>query len=115
MGCDYYTWIQTILEWKDTSGRMKQYIEKPEFEQYERHYIYSYEETNYDSDFEDPPPKRNHLQEKIEEYGVKVLFEDGSWKCNENGKKRILEILNENKIPVESLTNVYKCMNGRWR
>jgi hypothetical protein len=115
MGCDYYTWIETVIEYKDVSGNLCKYIEQPEFEEYERHYIYSYEETSYDPDFEDPPPKRNHLQEKINEFGVKVLFENNLWKCNENGKRRIIELLEENKIPFESITKVYKCMNGRWR
>ena len=129
MGCDYYTWIETVIEYKDLSGNLRTYIDKPDFEQYERNYEYNLGNT-YDPDFEDRP-ENNELDQKILFYGVKVLFENGKWLCNENGKARIMGILNKefcdmsddeseeetknDKIPVESLVKVIKRMNGYWR
>ncbi len=112
MGCDYYTWLETIIEWKDLSGNLHIYIQTPEFEQYERHYRWS--DSTYDADFEDPP-QRDELKEMIWSYGEKIFYENGVWECKEAGKNRILSILDTKKIPLTSVLRVYKQMNGYWR
>lgn len=112
MGCDYYTWIETVIEWKDLSGNIRKYTDKPGFEQYERHYIWN--DSIYDADFDDPP-ESDELEEMIFNYGVKVLYENGNWKCKEAGKNRIMYILKYINISPESLIKVCKKMNGYWR
>ncbi len=111
MGCDYYTWIETVIEWIDASGNFNTFIDKPDFEQYNRHYD-GYR-ADYDPDVEDPP--KTNLEIEIENYGEIVLFENGTWLCKEAGKRRILQILNDNHIPIEGLRKVFKRMDGYHR
>jgi len=111
MGCDYYTWIETIIQWKDLSGNLVHYVDKPEFQKYDRRYCWRREV--YDPDFEDEP--EDELDLEIREYGKKVLFSEGKWLCKEAGKQRILDILAERGVPVERLQYVCKKMNGYWR
>jgi hypothetical protein len=111
MGCDYYTWIETVIQYTDASGNQSEYKEKPEFEEYERHYCFG--SPDYDPDFDDPP--EDELVVQIRQYGVKTLYADGAWRCKESGKQRILEICCHHDIPVASLTRVFKQMDGYWR
>ena len=111
MGCDYYTWIETVIDYKDLSGKRREYIERPDFEEYERNYEYS--SGSYDTDLEDPP--ENSLEIKKKWYGEKVLFENGSWKCKEAGKQRVQKLLEEQKISLESVVRIFKRMDGYWR
>jgi hypothetical protein len=111
MGCDFYTWIETVIEWKDLSENLALYIDKPDFEEYTRRYCWRTE--NYDPDFEEKP--EDELRLEIREFGTKVLFEKGNWLCKEAGKNRILYLLEQQKIPLENLVSVYKRMDGYWR
>jgi hypothetical protein len=110
MGCDYYTWIETVVEYRDTSGVLMTYIDKPEFEQFKRNYVY--DDGCYDPDFEWPP---NQLTVDIAYYGKKVLYENEIWLCIESGKQRILTLCYSQNIPIDRLETVYKVMNGYWR
>ena len=109
MGCDYYTWIETVIEYRDTSGVLMTYIDKPEYEQFKRNYVY---EESYDSDLEERP---DQLSVDIAHYGKKVLYEDEIWSCTESGKRRSLYLCESQKIPVDRVVTVYKVMNGYWR
>ena len=112
MGCDYYTWIETVIQYTDASGNQREYIDKPAYEAYDRHYCFG--EVGYDPDF-DAPPGEDELMCMIREYGVKTLYADRKWLCRDHGKQRILEICCHHDIPVGSLTRVFKLMNGYWR
>jgi hypothetical protein len=109
MGCDYYTWIETVIEYRDTSGVLMTYIDKPEYEQFKRNYVY---EESYDSDLEERP---DQLSVDIAYYGKKILYEDEIWICTESGKQRILTVCSSQNIPIDRLETVYKVMNGYWR
>ena len=110
MGCDYYTWIETVILYRDASGNSCQYVDKPAFEQYDRRYRMG--TGSYDPDFESPP---DELDQAIRYYNTKLLFNDGEWLCNETGKARVIVICDKQKIPVAELVRVYKQMNGYWR
>ncbi len=111
MGCDYYTWVETVILYRDVSGNSCKFVDKPEFEQYTRRYCYG--PAGHDPDFDDPP--EGELEREIREYGTKLLFNDGEWLCKEAGKTRIVTICAEEKIPVGQLVRVFKQMNGYWR
>lgn len=108
MGCDYYTWIETVIEYRDASGVLMTYIDKPEFEDYERHYDYS----SYDPDLEEKP---DPLSDRIARYGKQALFNNGAWICKEHGKQRILAVCEKQKILADGLLSVFKRMGGYWR
>ena len=114
MGCDYYTWVETVILWKDAQGKERHYKEKPGPENYERNYSFR-DYGSYDPDLEEAPAHDQELKDAIYSYGKKILFENGEWICTEVGKQRILQVCEEHKIPVESITVVYKKMNGYWR
>jgi hypothetical protein len=109
MGCDYYTWIETVVEYTDGEGKTKTYVEKPDFDHYERHYD-GYSE--HDADFEDP---YNPLEEKKSYYGEKDLYTDGKWVCKPAGIARMTQMLETNTIPLERVTRIFKQLNGYWR
>jgi len=107
MGCDYYTWIETILVYKDLSGTVCRFVQQGEKQR-------CYEELDdIDTDFKVPPTTGQLLAEEIRVYGKKVMFTAGFWVCHYNGKMRIRELCEANKIPFDSLTEVYKQMGGR--
>jgi hypothetical protein len=101
MGCDYYVWIDTVIQYIDSSGNQQSLIEGSERQK-------RYNIISSDPDFE----KDYTLSVEIEEYGKKVLFENGVWYCLENGKIRIQEICCEKKIPFDSIISVFKFKNG---
>lgn len=109
MGCDYYTWIETVVEYRNASGVLMTYNDKPEFEDYKRNYVY---EESYDSDLEEP---RDQLALDIADYGKKVLYTNGTWSCTEHGKQRLTTLCTTKQIPLNSVVNIYKVMNGYWR
>ena len=111
MGCDYYTWIETVVEYTDGEGKAKTYVEKPDFDHYERHYEgYS---RSYDPDFEDPP--ESGLEIRKREYGEKILYNGARWLCNQSGIDRVKEILASKNIAITSVACAFKRMNGYWR
>jgi hypothetical protein len=113
MGCDYYTQLETVIEYTNKDGNINSYKSRNE-EDLERHYFY-YDSSNIDTDFEDTPtysPMVQEMNDRCEYYGVKVLFEDGTWKCKDLGRKRIENLCSGKGIDMESVVHVYKHMVG---
>ena len=108
MGCDYYTWIEIVIEYTDPSGHPQTHVEKPDSDEYERNYDFG--TSSYDPDFDDPP--EDSLTADIRYYGKKHYMENGKWVCKEYGKQHIEELCEEHKIPFENITAVYKRKNG---
>ena len=107
MGCDYYTWIETIIVYKDLSGATCRFVERgPTKRCYE-----SFEDI--DTDFKALPTTGQFLADEIRAYGKKTLYTVGFWVCHYNGKMRIREICDKNGILFNSLVEVYKQMGGR--
>ena len=107
MGCDYYTWIETIIVYKDLSGGTGRYVDRGASQR-------CYEELeDIDTDFKVPPTTGQILAEDIRVYGKKTMYTAGLWVCHYNGKMRIRELCEANKIPFDSLIEVYKQMGGR--
>lgn len=106
MGCDYYTWIETIIVYKDISGVIRKFIDK---EERQKRYVY---EDNTDTDFQSLPSIADQLNTEICDYGKKKMFMDTYWLCTYNGKSRIRELCEANEIPLTSLVEVYKQMQG---
>jgi hypothetical protein len=107
MGCDYYTWIETIIVYKDLSGAVTRYVDRGVSQR-------CYEELDdIDTDFKLPPTTGQILAEEIRVYGKKPMHKAGMWVCHHNGKMRIQEICEKNGIPFDSLVEVYKQMGGR--
>ena len=96
MGCDYYTWIETVIEYTTAAGTEK-YIEKGEPE---CHYIIS--------DFDENPVEE--LEWAVIEYGKPDLFENGQWVADRDCIEALCE---ENKIPTNTITRVFKRKSGR--
>ena len=109
MGCDYYTWIETIIVYKDLSGTLQYFVERGMMEKH-------YEDLSHiDTDFKLPPSPKQIIDEDIRIYGKKFLYTAGLWICHYNGKMRIYELCETNNIPINSLVEVYKKKNGRER
>jgi hypothetical protein len=107
MGCDYYTWIETIIVYKDLSGATCRFVERgPTERRYE-----SVEDI--DTDFKALPTTVQVLADTIRAYGKKTMHTAGFWVCHYNGKMRIREICDKNGISFNSLVEVYKQMSGR--
>jgi len=107
MGCDYYTWIETIIVYKDLSGVTCRFLERgPTERRYE-----SVEDI--DTDFKALPTTGQILADEIRAYSQKKMFMDNYWLCHYNGKMRIREICDKNGISFNSLVEVYKQMGGR--
>ena len=113
MGCDIYTWHDTVIVYMDASGILIKLILKED--NAEKHYGYEkyHESKHYDPDFEDPP--RDSLQIMQESYGVKYFYNNNQWMCKEAGKQRMLVRLSLENIPLESVKEIYKVLNGYWR
>lgn len=109
MGCDYYTWIETVVEYTNEKGEIVEYVEKPEFK--EKHYVFG--DRSYDPDFENPPD--NELDIRKREYGELPLYNGTRWVCLEAGITRVTTILAEKNIPLDKVTRIFKRMNGYWR
>jgi hypothetical protein len=112
MGCDYYTWVETVIQYVDASNNQQEYIEKPAFDEYERNYADGYY-SSYDPDFEDPP--EYPMYSDIRRYGQKDMYINNTWICKPHGKSSIEAICEEQKIPIDKLTHVFKRMNGYLR
>jgi len=107
MGCDYYTWIETIIVYRDLSGATGRFVERGPAER-------CYEELDdIDTDFKVPPTTGQILAELIRVYGKKTMYTAGLWVCHYNGKMRIRELCATNAIPFDSLVEVFKQMGGR--
>ena len=107
MGCDYYTWIETIIVYKDLSGGTCRFVERGPTER-------CYENIgDIDTDFKVPPTTGQILADEIRTYGKKLMHTAGLWVCHYNGKMRIQDICEKNEIPFGSLVEVYKQMGGR--
>ncbi len=111
MGCDYYIWLETVIEYTDADGAAKTYTERGE---YDRRYTYGDPNENLDPDFH-IIRKRDPIKEEVAEYGTKDMFRDGQWVCQPAGRERIEVLCNNNEIPVESITRVFKRKGGKWR
>ena len=104
MGCDYYIWIETVIQYIDSSGCQQSVIEgeKPQ--------------KKYNKKPDDPDFERVYtLNDEIREYDKKVLFENGYWFCLNSGKIRIQDICNRKKIPFDSIFSVFKFKNGYYK
>lgn len=101
MVCDYYFWFETVIQYFDSEGNVQSYIEGtiPR---------YGYNKYPRDRDFE----YVIKLNDEIEAYGRKVMFENNVWYCLDTGKLRIQEICYKKKIPIHSVWCVFKFMNG---
>jgi hypothetical protein len=111
MGCDYYTWIETVIQYTDSSNNPNEYIEKPECDNYEKNYDYScYSAHTYDPDFDDPP--EHPLYRDIRMYGQKDMYTNNTWVCKPHGKSSVEAICEEQHIPIDKLTRVFKRKNG---
>ena len=101
MGCDYYFWIDTVIQYTDSANIMHTYIEgtppRRAYNMYPR-----------DQDFE----VVIGLNDEIEIYGKKTMFEDSVWYCLDVGQLRIQKICYNKKIPIDSLVSVFKFKNG---
>jgi len=107
MGCDYYTWIETIIVYKDLSGATRRFVEQGEKQR-------CYEELDdIDTDFKVPPTTGQILAEEIRVYGKKIMFADGKWLCHLNGKNRIRDLCAAEKLPFDGIIEVFKQMDGR--
>lgn len=100
MGCDYYSWIDTVIEYIDLSGIQQSAIDSSEKE---AKYIYY-----GDSDFEKP----YDLNEEIESYGKRYLYENNTWLGLSFSKQRIQQFCTINNIPFDRLVSVFKVKNG---
>ena len=103
MGCDYYCWIETVVQYLDASGVQQSAIEG---EEPKRRYV-----SYGDPDFNKP----YGLNEEIADYGKRALYENGAWVCLPSGKLRIEELCYAKKIPFAMITSVFKFKNGYWR
>jgi hypothetical protein len=117
MGCDFYTQICTEITYLDASGAT---CSHQELEEREPHYHYTpryYIPSHIDPDFQEIPPeyKLDPLAREIKDYGVRVLFADGQWKCVEYGQRRVELICEENGLPFDRIVEVKKYMTGWWR
>ena len=111
MGCDYYTWIETVIVWKDSSGNLVTFVEEVDFDDYKRNYDYT--SGSYDADVEDPPENPLDLDKRL--YGEKYLYCNNMWVCKEPGIQRVKGLLEKQNIPLDRLVEAYKRMNGYWR
>lgn len=110
MGCDYYTWHETHILFTDPSGVEVKFVIKDDNKW--GHHAY---ERNYDPDFEDAHPFDQQMRQDIAFYGKKELYHHKyGWSCNLNGKLRIERILAGYLLPVGTLKQVYKVLNGYW-
>jgi hypothetical protein len=107
MGCDYYTWVQTVVVYRTSAGSVRTFKPVVSMDEYDRHY--DYENDSRDSDFEE---WIDMLEVRKKEYGKKVLFADGAWTCTQGGRSRIEHLCEKNEISVESLIEVYKILDG---
>ena len=106
MGCDYSIWIETVIEYTTATGSAETYVERGE---YDRRYTYSEEYSHLDPDF-DVIPKIDRIQEEIDEYGERHMYNksNGIWICQPSGRKRVEAICEEHKIPMSTVTCVFK-------
>lgn len=115
MGCDYYTYVITRIQFTNAKGNVISYDEKGEPE---RHYYYG-GDPEYDPDLEAPISYSDCIQASIDayakSYGEKDLFVGGEWKCQPTGKERILALCANKKIPFEKVVRVYKFKSGHMR
>jgi hypothetical protein len=100
MVCDYYFWIETVIQYVDSEGQIQSYIEgtvpKHGYNKYPR-----------DRDFE----YVIGLDDEIHAYGRKIMFQNNEWYCLDVGKLRIQEICYKKKIWIFYLMNQQKRFN----
>ena len=104
MGCDYYVWIDTVIQYIDSSGNQQSLIEGNTPQK-------RYNKKPEDYDFETVYT----LNDEIRDYDKKILFENSCWFCLEYGKLRIQKICSKNKIPFDSIISVFKFKNGYYQ
>jgi len=101
MGCDYRIWVETVIQYRDANGIIQSEIEG---EEPQRKWNIYPEDTDFEEVY--------NLDAEIREYGKKVIYQDGVWRCLPQGKMRIQEICYERKIPFDSILYVFKFKNG---
>lgn len=101
MGCDYYIWLDTVIQYIDLSGTLQSVIDS---DKKCKRYI----REPHDWDFEEP----YGINDEIREYGKKIMFEKGAWYCLPCGKQRIQEICTDKQISFDSIVTVFKFKNG---
>lgn len=107
MGCDYYKCLYLCVEYmiKEKKELMEILLEK------NNGYFYG----AYDSDSEDDYDRKNDEQmESIEKnYGVKIIFDQNSWKISSNNKIEEYKNHLKRSIPQESeiikITKFIRC------
>ena len=115
MGCDYYTYVITRIQFTNAKGAVISYDEKGVNE---GRYYYG-GDPEYDPDLEEPVSYSDLIKAAIDResysYGEKNLFVNGQWICQPAGKERIIALCTSKKIPLEALVRVYKFKTGRMR
>jgi hypothetical protein len=105
MGCDYYTQVVLTVVYLDADGK-QQSLQKRE----QRQPRYSC--SSHDPDTDEPI---NDLEEEINNYGTKILYENKTWKCTAHGRERVENLCASNKVPIDSMISASKYLSGWWR
>jgi len=100
----YYVWIETVVQYIDSNGYPQCIIQGEEP-------IKKYTIQPSDSDFETPYT----LNDEIEEYDRRILYEYGMWRCLPKGKLRIQKLCYKHKISIDSVVSVFKFKNGYYK
>jgi hypothetical protein len=104
MNCHYYIWIYTRITSTAVDGTVEHYDECEERQC--RYCINGHPDFNAFA--------ARELPEEIVAYGKKTLYHNGIWKYQDFGKEYVRRICEREKIPFETLVEVYKAMNGEW-
>ena len=112
MGCDYYTYVITRIQFTNENGTLISYDEQGERERHE----YYGGGPGYDPDLEPPVSYSDCIQAVIDMhawgYGEKNLFVNGQWTCQPAGKERLLALCAAQEIPVATVVRIYKFKSG---
>ena len=100
MGYDYYTWIDTVIEYVDLSGIQQSVVDSDE--KLGKYVYYG------DPDFDEP----YNLNREIKSYGKKYLYQNETWRGLSASKERIQGLCTDNNIPFDRLVAVFKVRNG---
>jgi hypothetical protein len=112
MGCDFYTFYKLCIEYKH--GNDIATFTHRFFDARERQYWY---ELDRDEDFEEWDDYKKRLDEAHKDqiqdiydthYPRVDLCMNGLWKCVPSAKSKYLELAAKERIPTESIVNVWK-------
>lgn len=100
MGCDYYTWVETVIIYTDVSGNEQKHIHQ---EEWEKHYL---------SEYASPTEIQEMIACDSEFHGTISYYDAGGWDCTEEDRQSILEICNTRTIPEDAIVSVCERLNG---